>query len=66
MTQTGGARRFDSKAFVKSLPARPGVYRMLNDAREILYVGKARSLHDRVGSYFHASSIAKTQLEASR
>ncbi len=57
MTETGGATRFDAKAFVNSLPVRPGVYRMLNDAREILYVGKARSLRDRVGSYFHVSSI---------
>ncbi|MGH8315285.1 MAG: excinuclease ABC subunit UvrC, partial [Steroidobacterales bacterium] len=57
-----GAAPFDAKAYVKSLPARPGVYRMLNAAREILYVGKARSLKDRVGSYFHASKIEpKTQ-----
>ncbi len=49
---------FDPKAFVKSLPARPGVYRMLDPAGGILYVGKARHLRNRVGSYFHARNIS--------
>lgn len=34
------------------LPARPGVYRMLSKSGDILYVGKATSLKDRVNSYF--------------
>ncbi|KYG67303.1 excinuclease ABC subunit C [Bdellovibrio bacteriovorus] len=34
------------------LPKQPGVYRMLSRWGEILYVGKATSLHDRVNSYF--------------
>lgn len=34
------------------LPARPGVYRMLAKSGDILYVGKATSLKDRVNSYF--------------
>ena len=48
---------FDSKSFVDSLPGRPGVYRMLDAAGEILYVGKARNLKSRVGSYFQPSNI---------
>ncbi len=35
-----------------SLPKQPGVYRMMSRWGEILYVGKATSLHDRVNSYF--------------
>jgi excinuclease ABC subunit C len=34
------------------LPETPGVYFFLNDEQEILYIGKATSLRDRVKSYF--------------
>ena len=39
------------KSYVTTLPDAPGVYRMLNDAQEVLYVGKARSLRKRVANY---------------
>ncbi len=52
------ARRFDPLAFVKTLPPRPGVYRMLDDAGHLLYVGKARSLRNRVSSYFRADTTS--------
>src|ERR1700736_1571887 len=51
------ARVFDAKEFVGSLPRRPGVYRMYNAAHEILYIGKAKNLRDRVGTYFAASNV---------
>jgi excinuclease ABC subunit C len=36
---------------VSRLPGKPGVYRMFGEAGELLYVGKARNLKARVGSY---------------
>src|SRR5471032_2168285 len=49
--------QFDAKVFVDSLPGRPGVYRMLDNDGQILYVGKARNLKSRVGSYFQPSNV---------
>jgi excinuclease ABC subunit C len=49
--------KFDAKSFVDALPSRPGVYRMLDADGEILYVGKARSLRSRVGSYFQPGNV---------
>jgi excinuclease ABC subunit C len=48
---------FDAKEYIASLPKRPGVYRMFGAEAELLYVGKARSLKDRVGTYFAASNV---------
>src|SRR5436190_2702346 len=39
------------RAFVKTLPSAPGVYRMIDEGGEVMYVGKARSLRARVTNY---------------
>lgn len=40
------------KNLVQSLPAKPGIYQYFNEADQIIYVGKAKNLKKRVGSYF--------------
>lgn len=50
---------FDIEAEIKKLPAKPGVYIMRNKEDEIIYVGKAISLKNRVTQYFRKTN--KTQ-----
>jgi len=51
------------QAYLKTLDGSPGVYRMLNAASEVLYVGKARALRNRVSNYArpsgHSGRIAR-------
>jgi excinuclease ABC subunit C len=52
---------FNSKDFLKSLTKRPGIYKMLDDKGEILYIGKAKNLKNRVGSYFNKQTASPKQ-----
>ncbi len=45
-------KSFDSGSFLKTVPHKPGVYRMISVDEKILYVGKAKDLKNRVSSYF--------------
>src|SRR5262245_65930540 len=48
----------DLKEQIVRLPEQPGVYVWSNAAGEVLYVGKARSLRDRVRSYLGAHGLS--------
>ncbi len=47
---------FDAKSFLKSLTSKPGVYCMFDGEDQVLYVGKARNLKNRVSSYFSSTN----------
>ncbi|MDC0542476.1 excinuclease ABC subunit UvrC [Methylophilaceae bacterium] len=52
----------DLKKEIKKFPSLPGIYRMINDKNEIIYIGKAKDIKKRVTSYFgknHASPRTK-------
>ena len=46
----------DLKTKLANLPDEPGVYIMMDGDQNILYVGKAKNLKNRVRQYFHAST----------
>ena len=48
------------KAKLANLPNEPGSYQMKNKAGEIIYVGKAKNLHNRVNQYFTGAHDFKT------
>lgn len=58
---------FDAKEFCSTLPSQPGVYRMLNAAGQVIYVGKAIDLRKRVSSYFQKNGLGpRTKLMVSQ
>ena len=52
---------FDIKDFLKNLTKRPGIYKMLNEKGEIIYIGKAKNLKNRVSSYFRTKTASPKQ-----
>ena len=47
------------KTKANNLPLLPGVYLMLDSKNEVIYVGKAKKLKNRVTSYFHGDHLPK-------
>lgn len=65
--KSGAAEKILARLHEKAmkLPRSPGVYIMENEAGKVIYVGKSRSLRDRVEQYFHGSHDVKTTRMAS-
>ncbi|EWG99906.1 excinuclease ABC subunit UvrC [Halomonas sp. BC04] len=57
---------FDSRQFLAHLTQAPGIYRMLDEQGDTLYVGKAKRLKARLSSYFRGTLNAKTQAMVGR
>ncbi len=56
----------DLKEAVRQLPDSPGVYLFLDKEGGVIYVGKAKSLHKRVASYFSGKAEGKTRVLVQR
>lgn len=56
----------DFKNMIKEFPPSPGIYIMKNRYKDIIYVGKARNLKNRVGSYFNSGKDIKTSVLVSQ
>ncbi len=54
---------FDIQEELKKLPGKPGVYLMHDEKDEIIYVGKAISLKNRVRQYFQSSRNKGVKIE---
>lgn len=54
---------FDIEEELKKLPASPGVYLMRDQRDQIIYVGKAISLRNRVRSYFRESTTKSPKIQ---
>lgn len=54
---------FDINEELKKLPAKPGVYLMHNDRDEIIYIGKAKILKNRVKQYFDKGRNRSPKIE---
>ncbi len=52
------------ETLIKNLPSKPGVYIMYNKDNEVIYVGKAKNLKNRVSQYFRNSSSHSVKVKA--
>jgi excinuclease ABC subunit C len=60
--------KFDYRAALKNIPHKPGVYQYWNEDKELIYIGKAKDLRNRVTSYFNKDNNvnAKTRVLVSK
>ncbi|MFA9418746.1 MAG: excinuclease ABC subunit UvrC [Gammaproteobacteria bacterium] len=57
---------FDHRAFLKTVSTMPGVYRMMDANRKVIYVGKAKNLKNRLASYFRNTGLSTKTLSLVR
>ncbi len=59
---------FDYRAALKNIPHKPGVYQFWDEEKELIYIGKAKDLRNRVTSYFNKDTNvnAKTRVLVSK
>ncbi|MDB5142884.1 MAG: excinuclease subunit, partial [Mucilaginibacter sp.] len=60
--------KFDHKSAIKKIPHKPGVYQFWDTESELIYIGKAKDLRNRVNSYFNKdiNVNAKTRVLVSK
>ncbi|RFZ82357.1 excinuclease ABC subunit C [Mucilaginibacter terrenus] len=60
--------KFDYREALKNIPHKPGVYQYWDSTNELIYIGKAKDLRNRVGSYFNKDQQinAKTRVLVSK
>lgn len=61
--------KFDHRLVIKNIPQKPGIYQFWSDADELIYIGKAKNLKNRVSSYFNKDTYrvnAKTRVLVSK
>jgi len=67
MTDSPTQNIFDAENFLKHVSSRAGVYRMFDGEQNLLYVGKAKNLKNRLSSYFRKTGLSiKTQALVSK
>ena len=62
------ANNFDYREALKKIPHKPGVYQFWDTDKELIYIGKAKDLRNRVSSYFNNDNQfnAKTKVLVSK
>src|SRR3569833_1421512 len=59
--------QFDYRAALKNVPHKPGIYQFWDKEKELIYIGKAKDLRNRVTSYFNKPNVnGKTRVQVSK
>ena len=53
---------FDHKTALTAIPHKPGVYQYWDADGKLMYIGKAKDLRNRVGSYFNSEKYRRRKI----